>query len=403
MQLKAKDTYRIEPLDSLNANSMTSLISLYQPILGHDALVFYLTCCVEGTNQKTLETHQRLCTIMNMDIPTMERARKKCEQFYLIRTFVKTDNDKDTYIYIINPPLTVQAFMKHDFYSRYLCKLIGQKQYELTCAKVLRQESNKHGFSDVSEQFDKNLLTSWDTENEVQFSKIQPNFNFSDHNTQRINFNYEELFATTSSIVFPIETRTKENLQVIGEYATLYGLSVSKIRILIGRCINNSTNTFDAERFKKLCSTQNPDEEVTTKDPYLLPPVAFLQLRQQGAPVASVDRKLLEYLNLDLKLPAEVVNVLIDYVLNINENRLTKRFVEVIATTWVREKVTTKEQAIALTKKTPAFRNQSTSKKKDVLPAYYEKMKAKEKQETLNILSEEEEEEIAKKLKGLGE
>ncbi|MPN42296.1 hypothetical protein SDC9_189853 [bioreactor metagenome] len=111
---------------------------------------------------------------------------------------------------------------------------------------------------------------------------------------------------------------------------------------------------------------------------------------------------MLEYLNLDLKLPAEVVNVLIDYVLNINENRLTKRFVEVIATTWVREKVTTKEQAMALTKKTPAFKSQP-SKKKDVLPDYYEKMKAKEKEETLNIISEEEEEEIARKLKGLGE
>lgn len=402
MQLKPKDTYRIETVDSLNISSMTSLISLYQPIIGHEALVFYLTCCAEGSNQRTLETHQRLCIIMNMDIPTIERARKKCEQFYLIRTFIKSDNDKDTYIYIVNPPLSAQAFMKHDFYSRYLCKLIGQKQYELTCSKVMKQETNKHGYSDVSEQFDKNLLTTWDTENEVQFSKIQPNFNFSDQHNHRNNFNYEELFATTSSIVFPIETRTKENLQIIGEYATLYGLSVSKIRILIGRCINNSTNTFDVERFKKICSTQNPDEVTTTKDPYLLPPVAFLQLRQEGAPVASVDRKLLEYLNLDLKLPAEVVNVLIDYVLNINENRLTKRFVEVIATTWVREKVTTKEQAMALTKKTPAFKSQP-NKKKDVLPDYYEKMKAKEKEETLNIISEEEEEEIVKKLKGLGE
>lgn len=400
MQLKTKDTYRIEILENLNGNALTSLLSLYQPIIGHDAVIFYLTLCTEGAQQKTLENHQRLCSILNMDIHRIEAARKKCEQFYLIRTYFKSENDKEAFIYILNPPLSTQAFMKHDFYARYLCKVLGQKQYELTCSKVLRAEPNRHGYHDISEQFDKNLLTTWDTENEVEFSKIQPNFNFSDQSKQRNNFNYEELFATTSSIVFPIETRTKENLQTIGEYATLYGLSVSKIRILIGRCINNSTNSFDQERFKKLCSTQNPDEVTTSKDPYLLSPVAFLQLRQQGAPVATVDRKLLEYLNLDLKLNAEVVNVLIDYVLTVNENRLTKNFVESIGTTWVREKVSTKEQAMALTKKTPVFKPQA-NKKKDVLPAYYEKMKTKE--ESLNLITEEEEEMIANQLKGLGE
>lgn len=402
MELKDKDTYRIEIIDNINFNGLTSLVSLYQPIIGRDALDFYLTICIEGANQKSLENHQRLSKIMNLDIPAMERARKKCEQFYLLRTYHKLDNDKSTYIYVINPPLSVQAFIKHDLYSRLLLKVLGQKQYELTITKVSRQETTKNGFEDISDQFDKNLLANWDVENEVQFTKVQPSFNFTDHEKLNINFNYEELFDTTSTLVFPVEARTKENLQIIGEYATLYGLSANKVRVLIGRCMDLPTSTLDVDKFKKLCSTQNPDAIVTSKDPYMLPPVSFLQARQNGVPVASVDRRLLEYLNLELKLPAEVVNVLVDYVLSINQNRLTKRFVEAVATTWIRENVTTKDQAIAQTKKSPVNR-QTNSKKKDVLPAYYEKLKSEPKQEQFEIISEEEEKEIAKRLKGLSE
>ncbi len=403
MELKAKDTYRVELIEVASNNVIASLISLYQPIIGRDALNFYLTIFFEGLNQKSLETHQRLSIIMNMDIPAMERARKKCEQFFLVRTFYKSDNDKDSYIYIVNPPLSAQAFLKHDLYSRLLLKALGQKQFELTVAKVARVENSKNGFEDISDQFDKNLLASWDADNEVQFSKVQPSFNFTDHDKVNINFNYEELFDTTSALVFPVEARTKENLQIIGEYATLYGLSATKVRILIGKCMNLTTNTLDAEKFKKLCSIQNPDATVSSKDPFMLPPIAFLQARQNGIPVASVDRRLLEYLNLELKLPAEVVNVLVDYVLSVNQNRLTKRFVEAIATTWIREKVLTKEQAIAQTKKSPIVKQGNSTKKKDVLPAYYEKMKAVDKQNNLEIISDEEAREIAKKLKGLSE
>lgn len=402
MQLKTKDSYRIECFDGLNNSSLVSLMSLYQPIIGRDAVVFYGTCLAEGLGQRSLETHGRLSSIMNMDIPTMEKARTKCEQFFLMRTFVKEDEDKNQFIYVLYPPLNVQSFLKNDCYARLLLKTLGQKQYELTITKTMQQPLNKMGFKDITEAFDKKMIESWDAENEVQFSKIQPSYNFSDTDSLNINFDYESLINTTSAIVFPIEARTKDNMRIIGEYATLYGLSANKMRTLIGRCINLSTNTLDVERLKRLCSMQNPDETNASKDPYKLSPVAFLQSRQQGLPVASVDRKILEYLAMDLQMSKEVINVLVEYVLNINQNRLTKKFVESIASTWVREKVITKEQAITMTKKIVQSSYNTKQKKKDILPAYYEEIKKNGKKD-IELISREEEEEIERKLKGLGE
>ena len=61
--------------------------------------------------------------------------------------------------------------------------------------------------------------------------------------------------------------------------------------------------------------------------------------------------KLLEYLAADLQLNASVINVLIDYVLRISDNKLTKSFVETIAGQWVRLKIETADEAMKAAEK----------------------------------------------------
>ena len=51
------------------------------------------------------------------------------------------------------------------------------------------------------------------------------------------------------------------------------------------------------------------------------------------------------------KLKPGVVNVLIDYVLKINNKKLTKNFVEAIASQWARLKIETVEDAMKQAKK----------------------------------------------------
>lgn len=55
---------------------------------------------------------------------------------------------------------------------------------------------------------------------------------------------------------------------------------------------------------------------------------------------------ILEYLLVDLKLTPGVVNVLIDYVLKVNHNKLTRAFIETIAGQWCREHIETVEDAM---------------------------------------------------------
>ena len=64
-----------------------------------------------------------------------------------------------------------------------------------------------------------------------------------------------------------------------------------------------------------------------------------------GNPTAN-DLKLIAHLLLDLELKPGVVNVLIDYVLKVNNNRLVKSYVDTIAAQWSRSNIETVEDAM---------------------------------------------------------
>ena len=76
--------------------------------------------------------------------------------------------------------------------------------------------------------------------------------------------------------------------------------------------------------------------------------------------------KIIEYLLTELELTPAVVNVLIDYVLKINDNKLTRSFVEVIAGQWKRENIKTATEAMELAKKEMTKKKPS---KKEVIKA----------------------------------
>ena len=80
-------------------------------------------------------------------------------------------------------------------------------------------------------------------------------------------------------------------------------------------------------------------------------PYDFLKSKYHGSNPTSQDLKLLEMLMIDLELNPAVVNVLIDYVLKKNDNKLNMKYVETIAGQWKRAGVKTAREAMDLAEK----------------------------------------------------
>ena len=60
MTLRPKDVYRVEMTDNLSEDAISSLVTLYLPIIGKDAVLLYLLLHSEGRLQHTQESHSRL-------------------------------------------------------------------------------------------------------------------------------------------------------------------------------------------------------------------------------------------------------------------------------------------------------------------------------------------------------
>ncbi|MEG2351479.1 MAG: DnaD domain protein, partial [Bacilli bacterium] len=107
-------------------------------------------------------------------------------------------------------------------------------------------------------------------------------------------------------------------------------------------------------------------------------PYNFLKSRSNGAKPSVRDLNLMETLLNDFKLNPGVVNVLVDYVLKINDKKLTRAFVEAIASQWKRLNIETVEEAMKIAEKEHKKIQKRTdsvntiNKKEEKLPEWFD-------------------------------
>ena len=114
-------------------------------------------------------------------------------------------------------------------------------------------------------------------------------------------------------------------------------------------------------------------------------PYDFLKSKNSSGEPTKRDVRLAETLIIDYGLKPGVVNVLMDYVLKTNNNKLTTSLVETIAGQWSRLKIENVEEAMLLAEKEhKKYKNKVTEKKvitpkDDHLPEWFDKEIKKEK------------------------
>ncbi len=375
MKLDSKDIYRINSGDFLSADLLSSLFLLYQPLIGFPAASLYVTLYTEGRGQHTQFAHSRLLQLTGMNIEELEQARLKLEEYVLVSTYVQQQDTRCSYLYVINPPLSTAGFLANRELAGLLTDAIGRKGVEELLTRT-HQTTISSDYRNITRAVS-HAPHQRDVDYHVTFNTPSPRYHFVDNDTA-INFDYDRFLALTDNLVFPAELRTEENLRLIGQLATVYGLSPAKMNILVSHSINLETMQFDAKRLQTLCQKSQPDI-TSAKDPYDLPPVSFLQAKMNGKPVSNAERQILEYLSVQMKFAPDVINVMIEYILKTSQNRLVRQFVELVASTWARDGVTTRAQALAETRKQLTPGRTAASRKQ--MPAYYSQQADQQKEE----------------------
>ena len=412
------DTYIVVNKTILTEVDKKNLINLYEPIVGPLPVSLYMTLWSDLDKSETISkdyTHHHLMTFLKTRLEDIKEARKALESMGLLKTYLKKENDINHYIYELFSPISAYEFFNHPILNVVLYNNIGENEYN-NLLKYYKKPTFKY---DDYEEITVKL-------NDTFRSTVGNIFNNGDIKAKSENklmidslIDFDMLMESIPNKVLSDKALNKRMRELINSLAFIYNLDTLKLSEIIRLTIDNNgmiNRDLLIKEVRKYYEYNNggtlPTLIYRTQPDYLKSPEGnlsnkgkmiyifentspydFLRSKYKNNNPTPRDLKLLEYLAIDLEMTPAVINVLIDYTLRINDNKLTKGFVETIAGQWVRLGIKTATAAMKQAEKEYKKRPKKEIKKETVLPSWFNnKIKDEE-------ISEEEKAELEELLK----
>lgn len=398
MNLLPADTYIVKNTTILNNESRFVLIKLYQPIIGSVAINLYFTLWSNLDASQIISTeytHHSLMAEMRIKLEDILEAREKLEAIGLLKTYLKKGNINN-YVYELYSPLEPDEFIDNPILVTTLISNIGKIEYEriLNIFKIPTMSLKE--YTDVSSSFSDtfevtNDLEIGDTKNIRRVKQVDLVVD------EKIDLN--GLLSLIPSEILNHRLITNDTRSLIYKLSYIYNLDEDELSELIRNSVNEK-KIIDKDLLRKNCHNyytfehqnmtpsliykkqpeylRNKAGDGTRKSKQIytfetISPYEFLTGKNKGIKPSKHDLLLIETLMVDYDLPPGVVNVLIDYVLRINDNKLTKNFILSIASQWKRSGIKTVPEAMAICKKENKNKVKVKTVKKEEKPDWFNK------------------------------
>lgn len=400
------DTYVVINKTILHNEDRKILSMLYLPVIGAEAVMLYFTLWSDLDNSEIISkdfSHQKLVSSLRMTIGEIEKSRSKLEAIGLIRTLVKTGTVSN-YIYELYSPASASEFLSHPILNIVLYSNVGKEEYNNLLKAFKTPRFNTTNYKDITKNFNDVFesvnMTNYELslEDIRKYNKLKLNINS--------NFDFDFLISSMPKNIDTNKVFTKEIKELIISLSFIYDIDAVKMTNIVKGCFNER-GTINKEELRK--SARNyyqfdnggilPTIIDNSQPEYLRKPIGdtskrarmiytfetispreLLVSKNNGIEPTRRDLKLVEDLLIDYKLKPGVVNVLIDYVLNVNTQKLTRGIVETLAGEWQRLGIETVEEAMNTAEKEHKKRNRKNIKietKNEKIPDWFDKDIAK--------------------------
>lgn len=370
------DIYMVVNKTVITSTDRKIITMLYQPIIGHVATSLYFTLCDDLDKREVMSeelTHYHLMMTMQLKLESIVIAREKLEAIGLLKTFFKKEN-VNTYVYQLYSPLSAAEFLNHPILNVVLYNNLGKKEYQKVVSYFKIPRINLKDYQEITKQFDE-VFTP------VPGNSITENDDIADTNKNRptlmhqIDFNL--LISSIPESMISPNCFNNDVKELINNLSYTYGIDDLTMQGIVRDSLNerglidknelrkNARNYYQFEQGGRL-----PTLIYTTQPEYLRSPTGdasnwakmvytfetvtpydYLKSKYKNGEPSARDLRLIESLLTDMKLKPGVVNVLIAYILKINNQKLSKNYVETIAGQWKRLNIETVEDAMRLSEK----------------------------------------------------
>ncbi len=399
------DTYNVVCRTIILEEDRKNIIALYEPIIGPIAVSLYFTLIHDLKLLDVISTsytHHHLMTIMRSSLESIRIARETLEGVGLLKTYYKEGNT-NSYIYELYSPLSSKEFFNNPIFNITLYNNIGKSEYDLLKYEYEIPKIDIKEYENISKPLNYIFQSS---------SNIET-FEVADRTELGINLehvlDFDLLISSLPKGLISDRALTKKTKELIEQLAFIYNLDTLKM-VEILRMVVTENGTFDREELRKMTrkyyqynnSGKLPTLVYRTQPEYLKSPEGnkstlaqitymfentspydFLKIKNKGVEPSVRDLKIIEVLMDDYHLTPAVINVLIDYVLRKNNNKLNKEYIETIAIQWRRSNIKTASEAMEIAKKennkiTKKLEKNTNKKVKADVPAWFSVKEEKE-------------------------
>lgn len=376
---------------------------------------------------------------MNISLDHFFEERKKLEAIGLLKTYVLDDEHARTYYYVVVPPFSSRAFFQDPMLSILLKHHVGEIQYNRLKNCMMDQNKLPENVQSRTRSFNEVFTTV--LPEMPDFDEAMDQVSSTEEQAKDYLIDFEYLAQALQKYNIPDQhILTPENKQYMNSLVRIYQLNQLEMEKALLWSIDESFHLSTSDLHEacldfyvkkygqtrpalnvKAESWQSGKKQGTgTKEDKLIEHFETITHREILEDYSSTgfaseqEVKMITNIMHQHGLPQPVMNVLIHYVLQKTDMKLTRNYVEKIATHWSRKKVKTAREAMKLAKSENRLYQswgtgrKSRSESREVLPEWFKKQKQKEKDESSQTNTrrnqrdiEKEKQELARALKNI--
>jgi len=412
------DTFIVVNKTTLNDNDRNLLMLLYQPIVGSSTISLYYTLWSYLDKMELISnewTHHHILRDMMISNSEFIDAKVKLEAIGLIKTYYKSGN-VNNYVYELYSPISASEFINNPLLNMAIANAVGKLEYERIINYFRIPKVNLKEYEDITSKFsDVFAFSNISMADNLMYDIKKSNYRKLEI-LSKIDIN--TILSLISDEMLNKKSITKDTKDFLYKISYIYNYDNDDMVELIRNSISerhtidkkllqeNANKYYRYDNMGKLPSIiyknqpeylrkENLDTSNRSRMIHLFEttsPYDFINSKCKTGNPTSSDLAIISYLLIDLNLKPGVVNVLIDYVLRINNNKLIKSFVEVIASQWSKSGIETVETAMELAEL-------EYKKKKTIIPKQVKKVAIKPEWMDKEIKEERASEEEINKLR----
>jgi len=408
--------YRVSFAKDLPQNYDISLSHLYQPLVGMRAIMLYQTLLNESrlSKDQVIRTHHSLMNYLNSSLDIIYEERLKLEAIGLLKTYKSTEETQKVFTYQLISPFTPKQFFNDPMLSELLYHHLGEKMFMTLKRELLLDDVQLINQKEITAKFT-DVFTTIKPSIQIEEQSFGERQRTDQLDVAKDEFSLIKL-SLKQRLIQPEQVLTPKNKRLISDMMRLYHLT----EVDIEKCVLwalTEDNTLDQVEFKAAChdifkternafiqlrvkkedqpqQQQRMQRQRKSKSPReqlceLLETISMRQLLEgfTEGEASEKDLKMIGEIMHAHQIKPAVMNVLVHYVLTQSNKKLSRSYLEAIASHWARLSLKTAKEAmdfvqaeIERARKGRKGRQTKRKRQQEVIPEWFKEQKEERKQ-----------------------